>query len=191
MQVIDATNESIKQYCSEITSTLHEKLVNQKNLVIAIEAGGTPIAHELQNSLCAHGLNSEIAAIRCQRPSSKKKKSSLTGKLFKKTLHKLPKPILNILRVIEHEILSRTRNPAREIVTSFNSFNNFYNIILVDDAIDSGYSLKKVYDYVRAKAPNSKIITVVYVVTQETPVIEPDFCNIRNVLVRFPWSSDS
>lgn len=191
MKVIDATNESIREYCNKVVVAMRADLTPCRNLVVAVESGGSPIADELANGIHTHGLSCKLASIRCQRPSSKAKKNAGSGRLFKTLLQCLPKPVLNLLRVIEHQVLSRKRNPEREIVTDFDDFDSFDNIILVDDAIDSGYSLKKVIDYLRVKAPVARIITVVYVVTQKQPVVEPDYLNLRNVLVRFPWASDA
>ncbi|MEZ4846832.1 MAG: hypothetical protein R2877_07865 [Bdellovibrionota bacterium] len=61
----------------------------------------------------------------------------------------IPKLISNLLRTIEHHILSKFR-PSQRIVEfhdhSDTKIAKCKRIMIVDDAVDSGHSMKAVYD---------------------------------------------
>lgn len=191
MNVIDASEESISSFCGDVVAKIASDLENKKVLVVGIASGGVPIAEDLSRCLSEVGISNSIAAVRCQRPSTKRKKKSLVGVCFKVAIRLLPKKFLNTLRVIEHYALSRKRNPNREVLTDFSGFGQFDNVLVVDDAVDSGHSLHAVKNFLDVQAPQAEVFSIAYVVTQQDPVVEPDLCKYRNVLVRFPWASDA
>ena len=65
-------------------------------------------------------------------------------------------------------------------------------ILIVDDACDSGSTLRAVMDAVRKISPERVVIkTAVITTTTYRPVVSPDFSLYRNrTLIRFPWSKD-
>lgn len=63
--------------------------------------------------------------------------------------------------------------------------------LIVDDAVDSGHTLAAVVDELRCRYPNSVIMTAALTVTTGHPVMTPNFSLYKNVLIRFPWSSDT
>lgn len=64
-------------------------------------------------------------------------------------------------------------------------------VLIVDDAVDSGVTMKAVVDAVRAEAPRVRIVTAALTVTTPHPVFRPDVALFRDsVLLRFPWSID-
>ncbi|WMO14774.1 hypothetical protein [Pseudoalteromonas piscicida] len=184
MKVIDATPRMLDEF---VSSSL--ELVSSMDgvLVIAVATGGIPLAKQI------HSLNPDFkyAEVKCQRPTTATKKSGFLGYVFNKLLAVLPKCILNVLRLIEHFILQRRRNPSREIIELTKvSFENISVILIVDDAIDSGHSIKHVKKYFQ-NLVNIPVYTTVFVTTQRNPVAHADFSFLKNVLVRFPWSKDA
>ncbi|MBO9483087.1 hypothetical protein [Salinisphaera sp. G21_0] len=194
MKVVNATNEHFSEFYNTIYQSVC-KNISAKVLVIGIASGGLPLMEGLSHFLNSKGVNTISQEIICRRPTTKLKKNNpITSKLFHSILKILPTFILNYLRVIEHNILSKRRvsDIAREIV--FNGKmprEQFDAIIVIDDAIDSGYSFKSVFNYITENVKTKNLFTAAFVITQNKPVFEPDFYYIKDVLIRFPWSSDA
>ncbi len=65
-------------------------------------------------------------------------------------------------------------------------------ILVVDDAVDSGATLRAVISKLTATYPDKEIKTAVITVTAEAPVFMPDYYLYHNsTLVRMPWSIDA
>lgn len=66
-----------------------------------------------------------------------------------------------------------------------------HQVLIVDDAVDSGCSLLSVVTAVRSISPENIIRTAVITVTRKKVLIEPDYALFRNsTLFRFPWAGD-
>ena len=166
---------------------------HQNVLIVAVAEGGIPVAEMVQQIFIEQNLNPEIFKIKVQRPSTKQKKSGKFRKEILQSVFKiLPKFLLNKLRVLEHSYLSKNKIEEREIIqTDELKSTQFDLVLIVDDAVDSGITMKKVLEFMQGKLKNSpKIKTLAVAVTQKNPVFFPDFCMFRDVLIRFPWSLD-
>jgi hypoxanthine phosphoribosyltransferase len=189
MKVIDANYDTIEEYSDLFINKFSDDLNGGKVLVIGVASGGLPIAKILFNKL--NNVNKAYSEVKCQRPSTKNKKQGVLGGCFDFSIKLSPRFLLNFLRVIEHKFLSKNRVVEREVVelTPIN-LHDLKSIIIIDDAVDSGYSLKSVSDYIKS-ITSANVITTVYVTTQLEPVFSADFSYKNNVLVRFPWSKDA
>lgn len=193
MNVLDF---DILEFNNFIKRTIIEEIIPfKKILVLGIAEGGIPIADIVFESLKNNELIVSRSFIKVQRPSTiKKKKSKFTRKLLKSIFLVSPKFVLNYLRIREHKILSKRleNDLVREIKLNSNiDFSLFDFVLIVDDAVDTGTSMKKTVDFVKEKAPKTTIVkTLSVVVTQNNPVYLPDYFWIRDVLIRFPWSLD-
>lgn len=188
MNVIDATNKDLALFSKDVIKHLDINSFEQI-LVVGVASGGVPIAKIVSQQL---GNNATYFEVKCQRPSTKTKEQGLFSKVFDLIIKVSPKFILNILRNIEHIMLSKKRPPERVVipVVPLNTEVPFDCILIIDDAVDSGYSLEKVVNFFKAKA-NIPLFSAVYVTTQKDPVFKADFSYKNNVLVRFPWSKDA
>lgn len=66
------------------------------------------------------------------------------------------------------------------------------HILLIDDAVDSGATLKAIADKFSCHYPSIEIRTAVITVTGEAPVYMPQYCMFNDsTLIRTPWSIDS
>lgn len=64
-------------------------------------------------------------------------------------------------------------------------------VLVVDDAIDSGDTLFSVINSLKEVNPAARVRVAVVTVTTDHPRAEADFSIYHNkTLVRFPWSSD-
>ncbi|WP_273004153.1 phosphoribosyltransferase family protein [uncultured Marinobacter sp.] len=193
MKVLDADDEMLKSFCSEAIDffNLGEK---RSVLIIGVESGGVPIAEALFEEV-KNLTRTSISFVRCSRPSTKKKKEGVIGRIFRSVIRIFPKFFLNFLRNVEHSFLSLKRPPEREVTSILADYSEYDTVIVVDDAVDSGYSLKSVVSHIMdlaaGNASDVSVRSAVFVVTQKNPVFEPDFSFKKGVLVRFPWALDA
>lgn len=175
-----------------------EKFLDENGncLVVGIKEGGIPIAKMVVKQLQKESsAKIDFVSVTCQRPSTKRKKSN---QLIKITLQKsfkiLPQSILNRLRVIEYKyLLHKAENNSREITFPDNFDWKVYDkILVVDDAVDSGNSLRSVLEKIEQEIiiPKTNIISLTVVVTNKESVIVPDYYLYSDILIRFPWSLD-
>ncbi|WP_291118918.1 phosphoribosyltransferase family protein [Empedobacter sp. UBA7248] len=179
-------------------SFLHEELKdflieNSSVLIIGIKEGGIPIAEMVKVSLeKITSTQLDFITIKCQRPSTKSKKKSFIVKYLLKNLFKvLPQFFLNQVRIYEHKFLMNNGNQDRELYLPENlQLDNYHKILIVDDAVDSGYTLKNVVDKLEKNNSSAKIYSLAVVVTDKNAVKIPDYYLYSDVLIRFPWSLD-
>ena len=64
---------------------------------------------------------------------------------------------------------------------------------MVDDAVDSGYTLSHVLEAFKAVLPaGAEVRSAVITVTTDDPLVMPDFYLYNDkTLVRFPWAMDA
>ena len=136
----------------------------------------------------------------CRRPSTKLKK----GSAIKQVVARLPRPVVDRLRQIEHAMLTR-KTPSlpaasyqfvaqelERIAAWIANARRAPSLLVVDDAIDSGATLLHVTDALRNLAPRGTTIrSAVITVTTSQPLIHPDYTMFHRQLCRFPWSLDA
>lgn len=193
MKIHTAQQADISCYANLLVRYVIEKVAVsgiEQVLVVGIASGGAVIAEEVNRELEGTGIENRIFMVKCQRPSSKIKTSYL-ARLALNIMATLPQFVSNLSRQLEHAVLSKTRNKNREVFIDRDaSLVSPDIVVLVDDAVDSGYSMKAVFDYLSCRFANAKIVSSAYVVTQDDPVFMPEFYYKKSELVRFPWSSD-
>jgi hypoxanthine phosphoribosyltransferase len=141
--------------------------------------------------------NISYTDIKIQRKTTKRKER----KIIRKILQIMPQFITNWLRMLESEILRikiKFGEPQRVGNIEFEDrIDNILlkrgckNILIVDDAIDSGTTLKLIYSYIKTNYSVNVIKVAVITVTNNKPIIDADYYLYHNrTLVRFPWSND-
>jgi len=192
MRVLDFKKEEFEKFLND---ELGKSNSSQKILVLGIAEGGIPVAEMVYEFFKKETQNEvNLAFVKVQRPSTKQKKANpKREKILKSLFSVLPKFVLNYLRILEHKKL-KNRSEAdlkREIhYASLIEFSNYDQVWIVDDAVDSGASMKAVVDDLSFKINKLRIKTLSVVVTQENPIFMPDLYLFQNVLIRFPWSLD-
>lgn len=179
------------------TNALKELILQNfvPDIIIGIRTGGYVIAEIMANALQTKPL---LLAISRQRTSTQRKSKI---KFLKKILSFLPYRVTDYLRVLEHKHLnSRSTRRQQSFSPNIDELSTLrgvlrtcenYKILIVDDAIDSGETMKSVSDVVRAEANSTCIIkTAAITVTTDSPLIQPDYTLYRHVLCRLPWSFD-
>lgn len=198
MKVIDFEWKSFENYSSLILADIDASKAKAV-LVVGIADGGLPIANHLATLIRGkNNLSVMASSIRCQRPSTKiKKNNHKTGGFIRALLRVTPRFLSNLLRVFEHYKLSfrRKTDRHREVLICsdlIGALKVSEFVLIVDDAVDSGLSLKAVIDEVIGIVPSGALVkSLVITVTQKSPEIVPDYFMMKDVLVRFPWSLDA
>ncbi len=185
----DALNKTAK--------TLNNLIFNDfiPDIIIGIRSGGYVVA-EIMTQTADH--KPLLLAISRRRACTETKNKI---KCLKKILKLLPYAVTNRFRIIEHKRLMAKAVAQQQEFTpdtaelsalrSFLQARENGKILIVDDAIDSGATMKAVLDLVRKEANSACTIkTAAITVTTDTPLIQPDYILYNNVLCRFPWSFD-
>lgn len=193
MRVVTLQNDDFKKTCEDLSSVIKSDFI--PDVIVGILTGGGYVGREVSKdmSILATPLYTEI---RIQRKDTKKKGKGVLHKI----LQILPYFILNWLRMAEmlyEDIKGKKIDPKREGTISFSEEVSTYlqsgirNVLIVDDAIDTGATLKMVKDFILEKFPCSNVKIAVITVTGNHPLIDADYCLFHNrTLVRFPWSND-
>lgn len=179
--VITLDKQSFGEVCLRL-----QRLVQQSgfkpDLVLSIATGGVYVGEKLF-------AGADHLSVRLQRPGTRAKTP-----LLKDMMKHLPVGVLNAMRITEASLLDlmpkRVVDPAT--VTLPSEVARYKNILIADDAVDSGATMLAVRDAVAAMAPGTRIATAAITVTTLKPLIKPDFAIFNNLtLIRFPWSLDS
>lgn len=177
---------------SQSALTLKERVLSdfKPEVVIGIATGGAIVVEKMNFT----GL--PVLVIKRQRPFTKVK-----GKLnLDCFLPRLPVFINNMLRVLElrfNEIrfknkgLSENKSTIKLISGDVNSLSTSRNILIVDDAVDSGATFIECVDYIKTlSAEGCNIKTAAINTTFRKPAFIPDYILHSRTIVRYPWAND-
>lgn len=192
MKVITLETSLFKAICHKLAQKVGNSF--HPHVVIAILNGGGHVAREMYSTLNRKStvLYGEVSAC---RPGTALKQKKSTRSL----LASMPRFLLNWARIAESYFLRLfPRTDNRNI--SFDSLNDNIierisqgncNILIVDDAIDSGATMNGVIKALNEQYPGNNIKTAAITVTTSNPLLNVDFKIFKNrELVRFPWSKD-
>lgn len=157
------------------------------DLVVAIPTGGRYVAASMFSDV-------PIVEISHHRPSTDRKKRY---PLLQKLLKAAPYPVLDAIRILESYILQLKHYEIKDIdpksidQATKEKIGQASNILIVDDAIDSGATISAVVRVVRTLAPRAAVKIAVITVSTSTPMQQPNYTLYdNNTLIRFPWSMD-
>ena len=169
------------------------KKMKQQVYLVYIRNGGSLVATIVEQSLAKQGVNVFLGGVTCRRGSTRiKTKPGLISYAIRKVVKWMPYGILNFFRNMEHLYLL-VGNSDRTILDcqiDWAVLNDADYVLIVDDAVDSGYSLAHVYQYIQEGSDNKTIETFSVTVTRKKPIILPTYSIFNTVLIRFPWSMD-
>jgi len=193
MKVITLNQEMLKKESQKLAKLILESDWKPE-LVIGIKTGGVYVAEPVYQQI-SEQYKCSYLTLSLSRPSTEKKKRFKIEKLLKQ----LPYFLLNILRNLEVFIFEQTKSktyiPYREkdlhLDESFvKELYSYENIILVDDAIDTGTTIIAIKNRLLAINPHLNIKTAVLTITHKVPFIEADYSLYKRVLLRCPWAAD-
>lgn len=194
MRVINLLGHDFNRACQSLSFKIKETY--HPDIVIGILTGGGYIGREICKYLDNLDDGVIYTEVKLQRGSTKAKEVSH----LKNILRLLPQKVLDFLRILEVEFLeikAKIVKPNRygTIILPeniiFQLAQGKRKILLVDDCIDTGYTLKIIKEYIENKYPNNIIKIAVITTAHRYPVINADFQLYKKVLIRFPWAYDT
>lgn len=149
--------------------------------VLCVERAGLLVGYEI-----ASFFECSISGIYSSRSGH-----SLKSKA-KIILRYLPRAVTHLLRNIEFKSKVHEVKKDRHVYIESQLPPKGKSILLVDDAIDTGYSLKAVLDFLITKGYCRRDIkTAVLTTTQNNVICKADISLFDQVSFAFPWSYDS
>ena len=126
-------------------------------------------------------------------------KASRKGNIFKKIispfLKLIPKRIKMYLRSKEVKSNVHEKNIERNLIYDKNLWNQYIkskNIILVDDSVDTGYSIKACKEEIERFFPNSNIKVAAFNYFEKSKdITTTDYSIYKETMMNGPWSNDS
>lgn len=186
MKVVTLAGLDFRDACGRLAAKVSQVYV--PDLVVAIATGGVHVADAMYDAAAAVPR----ADVCLRRQSSGRKDRA--GLLFAILRH-LPVRVTDWLRIAEARRLAR-RSPAapRRIILDPDvrrAVGKASRVLIVDDAVDSGCTLRDVVAAIAAEPGDRQVRSAVITVTTDFPVAVPDFALYRDsTLIRFPWSKD-
>lgn len=181
MKCKEITMESI----SKIGDKLYKKIEQKPDAILYIAKGGFLIGKELSDRFKCNLI--EVNVFKDEWSSKKK----LLNYLFK-----FPRVLNIILRKIE--LLLRFYFKNKEIkkieISEINEdkLKTYSSILLVDDSIDTGDTIKRVSEYIKNINNNVKIkIATINFFKKSKKKVYIDYFVFENVMLLAPWSKDS
>lgn len=190
MKVLTITSAEFSMICG----SLADKIMLSKfhpDVIVGIRTGGSYVGTELAKSF----RDAKYTEVEIRRKGSNNKNNN---KYLRRVIAWLPQRLNNWLRIAESQLLKRKKRHIRIGEISFDKHISDLllakgrNILLVDDAIDSGATIAKLIGYINANYPGNIIKAAVITVTTASPIIDADFYLYHdNTLIRFPWAIDA
>ena len=192
LTVKNVLGEDFDLCCKRLCSNIREQDYIP-DIIIGVLTGGGYVGRKVFKEFEAFNQPIFYKEIKLQRKSTKAKSDS---KIFKI----LPYSVLNIMRILEMELLelkAKFVKPSRcgtidldeETIALLK--HGGMKVLLVDDAIDTGMTLKIVKNFLVNQFNETNDIKIAVVTsTNRHPVMEADFFLYNRVLIRFPWASD-
>lgn len=184
MKYINFSFADLRKACINEAKKINDR--TNIDLIIFVERAGLPIALYMNEV-----FRCKTMGIRAERKAGK-----LKSIFFKMGGANLPLGVKNFLRLIELKSGIHGKHAERNVI--FDVYMNdaekssFRNILVADDAVDTGASMLQVCAKVREVFPDSQIYTYALNVFSETEkLIKIDFCTVRDSIIRTPMSKDS
>lgn len=199
MRVITLDQARFGQACRDLWSTATAD--GRPDILLGIRTGGYAVAQAMLDG--TNGEDVVLLPITRRRASTAAKNNN---PWVGATLRRLPYFVTDRIRVLEHRVLSGRRamekasettgqweaDPAEGAALAEALAKRLHaKILIVDDALDTGATLRAVHALVSSLAPTADVRSAVLVTTTKTPLIKATNSLYTNVLCRFPWSHDA
>lgn len=169
------------------TAELYNKILSTDykfDLVIFIAKGSYTIGKKLSEL-----GNCPLLEIKATRKGNKLKK------IISPFLKLIPKKIKMYLRNKEVKSNVHEKNIERNVIYNIEKWSKYKeckNIILVDDSVDTGYSIKACKEEIERFFPNSNIKVAAFNYFEKSEnIIKVDYSIYKEMMMNGPWSNDS
>lgn len=157
------------------------------DIVVYVAKGGYLIGKDI-----AEYFQVPYIGIHAQREGNKTKEK------LANLLKRLPQVVTKFLRQMELKSGVHKKVKQRKVFWDqddnyLEKMKNVHNVLLVDDSVDTGYSMKALLPYVikAAGMPIEVRIASINVWSKSESVIQTDFYNYRDTIISTPMSNDS
>lgn len=177
-RVVTLNSEELRDICQ----TVGYKVIDsgyKPDVIIGIRNGGAYVAEEIMSIF----PEAELMEVELRRSGSNRKR------YLRGIMRLLPMAMLDRLRILEAGMLEHRKREINDEVGVPCGLSG--NLLVVDDAVDSGVTLASVVGSLRKRNPGADIRSAAITITTANPVMRPDFAVFDNmILIRFPWSTD-
>lgn len=113
--------------------------------------------------------------------------------LLKPVIKILPTSIRDRLRALDAgRLIRRSGHVSADSVILPELESGVKRVLLLDDAVDSGSTLRSVIDAMKIRYPDIEVKSAVITITSDTPIAMPDYYLYNDsTLIRMPWSIDA
>ena len=195
MQVITLNHQDFNAHAERLAQAVEKGSETHYDAIVGVRRGGSIVCDAFLRHFPRdrYGKREDVEL---QRPSTKHKEGRI-GRLLKL----LPYPVLDTMRKAEATVLGLLRktkgaSPLPEVELPRNlvetlTENRHPEILVIDDAIDSGNTLCAIVLTLMKTNPDATVSTAVMTETTSQPRIRANYTLYRNrTLIRFPWSND-
>lgn len=179
--IVTLDEAAFKDACMTLRAMV-ESSGYKPDVVIAVPRGGRYVAEAGWGDFARYEIS-------FNRPDKRKIFKAATRSL----LTVMPQFVCDALRRLDAYRLVRRSNHMDNAAIDLPTLPpNVGRILIVDDAVDSGATLRAVVGRLADAYPNVVIKSAVITVTAKTPIHMPEFMLYHNnTLVRMPWSIDA
>ena len=194
IEIRSLTGPLFAQACAELQRQVDARFA--PSLLVGIRTGGHVVALAMRDSV---ERDMAVAPLTCRRATTRTK-TGVPG--LGAVLSRLPVPVLDQLRRVEHRVLTGRKRPPGDrtldateeaaLREQLARMRPGSSVVAVDDAVDSGATLAVVLNFLQAAVPQGVgVHSAAITVTTAEPLVRPDIALHQGVLCRFPWSFDA
>ena len=182
MDYLELSSKDVEEKSIE----LYQKIIKDYDydLVIFIAKGSYTIGKKL-----ADLNNCDLLEVKATRTGNKLKK------MLSPFLKVIPKNVKMFLRKKEFNSNIHENNTERNIIYNkdiWDAHKNCERILLVDDSVDTGYSIKSCKEEIQKFFPSADVKVAAFnYFEKSTKVVNTDYSIYIDTMLNGPWSSDS
>lgn len=183
MRVLTLNSTDFQAHCLKLAGQIAADGF-RPDCIIGIRNGGAYVAAEMSRAF----PEAECIEVSVSRPTHRHKNNAL----MKSIVRKLPVWLLDALRMAESRVAQLRTKAHRNAEINISDKINARNILVVDDAIDTGATLQLVLNALRERFHDADIRSAVLTITTPAPCVTSNYFLFNNrTLIRFPWAIDS
>lgn len=183
MKYIELSRKDIEEQCKDWAKEIQKSY--QPDLIVYVAKAGYLIGREMKDV-----FNVPLVGISATREGNALKE--VVGPI----VSRMPNFVRNILISLELKSDTHSKNAERKIhyhegLEKMKS-SNIQSILVVDDSVDTGHSMKQVVDAIHSLFGDVEIkIAGLNVWDKSRSIIDSDFALYKNTVIKSPMSKDS
>ena len=187
MEVITLNKNTLNKKCLELIS----KVDFQPDAIVSVLNGGGFVVDVIKREIDCESILFMNVKLQRRRPLIKK--ILVFWVLVKLFNYKIldwfrRQESISVRKSIKWFDLNELSNI--KVNLELNSNSKVKNILIIDDAIDTGRTIFVVLNNLKRQFSEANIKIAVIAWTIEDSIVKPDYFIFKNDLIRFPWSKD-